>query len=90
MDSGQEFSIGFRTYSKKTNTGGEWRSFPRCRKKLHSSPAETSKGVNISATHPKHPNHFEHFTRNIIVLPSGEIVKVRMRLVRKFNGKTIV
>ena len=90
MDSGQEFSIGFRTYSKTKDTGGEWRSFHRCRKKQDSSPAQATPGVSITETNKKHPNHFAHFTRNIVVLPNGEIVKIRLRLVRKFNGKTVI
>ena len=37
----------------------------------------------------KIPNHEENETRNIMVLPSGEIRTIHIRLIEKFNGKIV-
>jgi uncharacterized protein (DUF1015 family) len=91
MDEGKQFSIGFRTFDDAKQTGGEWIAFDTCVKsnfKTHQERKAMQK-VETLKVH-KNPNHYENATRNITVLPDGKLVKVHLRLIRKFNGKTVL
>jgi hypothetical protein len=90
MDSGTVFSIGFRTCNQKKNTGGEWLEFPQCKKFVAKTKAEQSAESHNPNFQRKDPKHYENSTRNLIILPSGEIVKVHLRLILLFDSKTVI
>ena len=91
MDAGEKFSIGFRTYNKREDTGGEYILFDECYKsKLESSkPSAVIQPQHLKAAIKKDPRHYDNSTRNIVVLPEGNIVKVHLRLIRRFNSKVV-
>jgi hypothetical protein len=92
IDSGDSFSIAFVTTDLKRNTGGEFISIERCRKHDFLTREEKAKIAKASPqTNMLHrnPHHYENSTRNI-VMPNGEIRKCHIRLIRKFNGKTVL
>jgi hypothetical protein len=92
MDSGAEFSIGFRTYDKRKEKGGEWIAFDCCVKHnyLTAEQRETANRAKQNRALLKDPKHYENSTRNIRVINNGNIVKVHLRLIRRFNGKTVL
>jgi len=90
MDSGEAFSIGFRTCNVKKGTGGEWLEFPQCKKYIAKTKAEQYSEARTPNKTRKDPRHYENSTRNIVVMPSGEIVKVHLRLIIHFNSKTVI
>jgi len=90
MDSGEPFSIGFRTCNVKKGTGGEWLEFPQCKKYKAKTKAEQYAEAHTPNKARRDPKHFENSTRNIVVIPSGEIVKIHLRLIILFNSKTVI
>jgi hypothetical protein len=90
MDSGEPFSIGFRTCNVKKGTGGEWIEFPQCKKYKAKTKAEQYAEAHTPNKGRRDPKHFENSTRNIVVIPSGEIVKIHLRLIILFNSKTVI
>jgi hypothetical protein len=94
MDTGRKFSISFITYDKKNQEGGELVELKTAHKHNWASPAEFRK---IKRLHPeavpkklvKDPRHYENSTRNI-VKGNSDLCKVHIRLIRKFNGKTVL
>jgi hypothetical protein len=92
MDTGAFFSIGFRTYDKKKETGGEWIGLPECVKHDYLTATERlelkRKGKKQELR--RDPKHFENSTRNIKVISNGKIIKLHIRLIRKFNNKTVL
>jgi hypothetical protein len=90
MDTGDSFSIAFVTDDEKRGTGGEWIEVKNTFKHEWVSKTERAK---LDKAQPqqevrRNPNHYEHSTRNIS-LANGEIRKVNIRLIRRFNGKTV-
>lgn len=90
MDSGREFSAGVRTYSTTTGEGGEWLSLPRCVKSGMRQNDKIAVAMASGERFRKNPNHWPNSTRNLVELPEANIVKVHLRLIRKFNGKTVI
>ncbi|MGN6293763.1 MAG: hypothetical protein ACTHMV_13550 [Chitinophagaceae bacterium] len=94
IDSGKVIDeITFVTYNAQKKTGGELITIRGGRKHNWLSPAEREK---IARTQPtsslikKDPRHYENSTRNIMILHNREIRKIHIRLIRKFNGKTVL
>lgn len=90
MDTGAPFSIAFVTYDEKRKTGGEWIEVKRAEKYVPFTRAEQER---LDKAQPKvgifkNPHHYENSTRNIQI-PNGEIRKVAIRLIRRFNGKVV-
>lgn len=73
------FSIGWRTYNKKTKKGGVF-------KELHSARLAT-KSVKKSTA-----NHFQNHTFDVEVMvngqPTGDLVRIHLPLVLFFNGES--
>ena len=91
MDAGKEFSIGFRTFNDKKQTGGEWIEFEQCVKHNHLTRQELKEKSNQPKERVfKNPKHYENSTRNIKLLSNGTLIKVHLRLIRKFNNKTVL
>ncbi len=90
MDTGQTFSIGFRTYNKRLGTGGEYIYFKEACKFNHLTAAERISEIHKKTPLLKNPDHYNNSTRNIKVLANGNIVKIHLRLVRKFNERIVL
>ena len=92
MDNGEVFSIGFRTCNLKKITGGEFIHFDNCVKHNHQTKAErmAARPQGEAYVVRKNPKHYENSTRNIKRTDTGELVKVHIRLIRIFNGKTVL
>ena len=89
MDRGETFSIGFRTCNRSKNTGGEWIEYEQARKLVSPHSGKRHQHTSSPRELSKKPNHFENSTRNIVVLPHGDIVKVHLRLIRMFNNQLV-
>jgi len=90
LDTGSPCELTVITCDHKQKKGGEELVLKMARKHIL-RPADQAA---ISAAQPKieskrNPGHFENSTRNMI-LPNGEIRKVHIRLIRQFNGKTVL
>lgn len=93
MDSGQPFSIAFITASKKSGTGGEWIEIAEATKSGWMTPADRKLQEKLQAPSEglrKDPKHYENSTRNIRIVANNDIRKVHIRLIRRFNGKTVL
>lgn len=93
MDSGEPFSIAFITCDQKKEKAGELITVDRARKHNWMSPDERRKLEKLqpeSQILKKNPRHYENSTRNIMILVNREIRKIHIRLIRKFNGKTVL
>ncbi len=91
LDSGAMFTdMAFVTDDEKRGTGGEWieikkgfkHDFVSKKERAMLAKAQPQQAVK------KNPHHYENSTRNI-ALPNGEIRKVSIRLIRRFNGKIV-
>ena len=93
MDSGQTFSIAFRTCNIQKDKGGEYIFFDECIKHNHLTMSERKANKNNAEQKIeiiKNPNHYLNSTRNIMRVSSGELVKIHLRLIRRFNGKIVL
>lgn len=88
MDTGQPFDLEFITADKRKDEGGEWKKIVQGRKRMQLGVKSLESGVRHLQVH-KNPHHYENSTRNI-VLQNGELRKVHIRLIRRFNGKTVI
>ena len=91
MDGGQPFGLAFITADTRKETGGELIILAKAWK--HNVLTHTER-LALRRSQPKtewrkNPNHYENSTRNIR-LENGDIRKVHLRLMRVFNGKTIL
>ena len=92
MDTPAEFSLMVITANKQTGEGGEELFIPRAWKNSSLTPKEQQaldKAQEIEVVFRRNPNHYENSTRNLR-LPNTEIRKIHIRLVRQFNGKTVL
>lgn len=86
------FSLTFVTADKNKRTGGEvvdiaaailtWGDDKAMRKALNEESVSADKKE-------KKPNHWKHRTRNLL-LPNGQIRKVHLSLITKFNGYDVI
>lgn len=93
MDAGQVFQISFITSDDQKGTGGELISVARARKHGWLSPAERKQQQRMQPSSnllKKDPQHFANSTRNIQLLNNSDIRKIHIRLIRKFNHKTVL
>ena len=91
MDTGMPFSIGFRTCNKQKDTGGEWIAIDKARKYDAPTRGQQATLFHTSTTNQqRNPRHYENSTRNICAMASGEIIKVHLRLIRRFNNKQVL
>lgn len=85
-------SICFVTSDKKRDTGGEWIEIRDARKHTFlnkNEQAKLDKVQPITSGVAKDPQHYQNSTRNL-KLKNGEIRKIHLRLIRKFNTKTVI
>jgi hypothetical protein len=91
MDTGAPFAIAFVTADKKRKKGGEWIEVDNCSKHEFVTSREKARMEKAQPTTEwsRNPNHFQNSTRNLM-LQNSLIRKVHIRLLRRFNGKTIL
>lgn len=93
MDAGQAFSIAFVTADKRKNTGGELIEVEKAYKSGYINPEDRKKMQQLQPASDmlnKSPNHYQNSTRNIVIASNSEVRKLHVRLIRKFNGKTVL
>ena len=92
MDSGEQFSILFITYTRKTKEGGRRIFVKEAIKSNYISHEERKEQERLYGKKKlkRNPNHFKNSTRNITVVPSGNIITIHIRLIRKFNNRTVI
>ena len=89
------FSISFRTLNRNSKTGGKLITYPKA-KLVIKEENKNINSINSLRTKPlksklrKNPNHWVNKTRNIKVLPQGNIRKVHINYIIEFNGKKVV
>jgi hypothetical protein len=77
------FSLEVCTYNRFTREGGE-------RLKMDNVILYQQKHVKKPVTdRTKFPNHHDNGTRNVMFVSSGQIRKIHVRLIEKFNGKAV-
>lgn len=88
------FDIEVREFSAQSETGGKYKVYNDAR--LLISKPRTFKGKKNSLQKlffedkkVKNPSHFSNHTRNI-ELANGEIKKINIRFIIKFNGKKVI
>lgn len=93
MDYGDPFDITFVTCDQKKGTGGELITITGGRKTEWLSRSEYKKQQALQPSSrlklKKDPRHYENSTRNI-TLSNGDVRKVHLRLIRRFNGKKVL
>ncbi len=90
MDAGKLFSIGFRTFDKRKDEGGEFIEYDLAVKTKKIIGESRDEHTSSPRELRKDPKHFDNSTRNITVLPEGNIVKVHIRLICFFNAKQVM
>ena len=94
MDSGRPFSLTYVTADSRRGTGGSLVSYRRVQKTGYAVKDKTRLTPAVQKRYDqqidgKNPNHFEHFTRNII-LPNREVRTVHIDLITHFNEKKVL
>ena len=90
MDAGEPFSLTAICCDARRGTGGELLVVEKAYKSGWKSPSERKQGTPLEAVKlRKLPHHYENSTRNIL-LPSGEVRKIHIRLIRKFNNLIVL
>ncbi len=91
MDSGRPFSIAVRTCNKQQGTGGEYIMVEQAVKSsFKGSNGEVPPSGSGGGGFRKNPQHYPNSTRNIVVFPEGNIMKIHLRLIMKFNDVTVL
>lgn len=88
------FDIEVREFSFQNKTGGKYRVYNDARLLISKPKTKTIKKNLLNNLFSKNklwrnPNHFKNQTRNI-ELANGEIKKINIRFIIKFNGKNVV
>lgn len=83
------FSLCFVTADRRRNTGGEILSLKGCILSKHNKllPQHARRVDGFGGS--RKPASYENATRNIQT-PDGSIKKVHIRLIKEFNGQTII
>lgn len=89
------FSIKVRSLNKYSKTGGRLLHYPQAKLVM----AEENPNVNSAqslrvkqkqVTTRRSPRHFENKTRNIKILPQGDIKKIGIRHIIQFNNQNVI
>lgn len=80
------FSVEVRTYNRYNKSGGKLVKYNDAE---YMNPPKNKGAVRLSDTTPfKNPQHFKNRTRNIKV--DGDIKKINILFITRFNGRTVV
>ena len=83
------FSLEWRTFNSKNKMGGKLKLVSNAILCMALPKKEKSKNPKSINRIKKNPNHWVNRTRNIET-PGGDIVKVHIDLITKFNGKRVI
>lgn len=83
------FDLLVLTADRKRDSGGDWKELKGCILAKHNKklPLHTRRVDGFGGS--RKPNHYQNATRNI-QSPDGSITKVHIRLIKKYNGQTIL
>lgn len=90
------FSIKYVACNKKKRSGGYIVQLDKCFKtgdQTDTPPKAAAKLSKVLAPvvgPSKNPHHYENYTRNLKVLPSGQIRKCSIWLIIEFNGMKVI
>lgn len=87
------FSCQYVTYSRQRGEGGKIVNIDKAVLSFDKKPYRGSKSDTLPTERintPGQPNHFANKTRNLKLIPSGEIRKMRIRYLITFNGQQVV
>lgn len=90
------FSIKARTLQKNSRTGGKMVEYPKAKMVMAEENPNTNSVESLRTKRKRgtgirrNPYHFGNKTRNIKVLPGGEIRKIHIRYIIEFNGKKVI
>jgi hypothetical protein len=87
------FDIEFRTYNRNNGMGGVLKKYEKAKlligKKLKGKPFIDAEHFYRKERIRKNPNHFDNRTRNI-ELPGGQIKKINILFITKFNNHEVI
>jgi hypothetical protein len=92
IDSPEKFSLMVITANKQKGSGGEelWLEGARGHRAQTLRQREQLKKVQqVEKRWRRNPNHYDNSTRNVL-LQNGDIITIHIRLIRVFNGKTVL
>jgi len=92
VDTPEPFSMRVYTANKIKKTGGEELNIKRAwghRALTRREQEMMIKAQERTVKYHRNPQHYENSTRNIR-LENGNIITIHIRLVREFNGKTVL
>jgi hypothetical protein len=83
------FDVGFYTANRAKNTGGQYLEIQGAclTKHVKGLPMHMRRVDGFSGS--KSSRHYENATRNLSA-PDGTITKIHIRLLKKFNGMTVI
>lgn len=92
----EPFSIRYAACDRKRGTGGYWVILDKCfmtgdqpkPEKGKKSPEAAPKVPKVKS--PNNPHHYENYTRNLKVVPSGQIRKCSIWLIKEVNGMEVI
>lgn len=90
------FSISVRTFQRFSKTGGALKKWDRAKlvMKEENPNADSVLSLRVKPKRrtlfKKNPDHYENKTRNIRIIPQGDIKKINIRLIISFNGKKVI
>ncbi|TSE02379.1 hypothetical protein FOF46_30745 [Aquimarina algiphila] len=88
------FSMEVRTWNNQNKMGGKLKVYENavlCMPKEKEKVRDWAKVLSVKTQEVKrkNPNHFKNYTRNI-ELSTGEVKKINILLITKFNGLEVV
>ncbi|WP_421801766.1 hypothetical protein [Flagellimonas sp.] len=90
------FSLKARTLNRNSRTGGKLLEYSKAKLVM---PEENPNSNTIESLRTKrkslsgirrNPSHYDNKTRNIKLLPGGEIRKIHIRYIIEFNGQKVI
>jgi len=87
------FSIKVVKYNEQLDTGGDFFEVNRAilTKSGKKSPVQQGRSIELKEEEQlrRNPNHAVNLTRNITLLPSGNIRTIHIHLITRFNGERV-
>lgn len=90
------FSIAVRTYQRFSSTGGKMKRWPNAKMVVKEENPNADSILSLRqkpkqrTVLKKNPDHYKNKTRNIKILPQGDIKKINIRCIIEFNGKKVI
>ena len=90
------FSIAVRTWQRYSRTGGNIKRWDKAKMVMKEENPHVDSVLSLRqkprqrTVLRRNPNHYQNKTRNIKVLPQGEIKTINIRCILEFNGKKVI